>query len=302
MTFLFAVLGILTLLFGIYKTLGIGHDKDGDFAINLNFPVGLPIIIAALFLFVLSSSFVVVDAGTIGVVTRFGNPIGQIKPGIHIVRPIADSVVPVSVQTRIIKPAESAASLDQQVVHFEITEAYHVDPDYATSVYINLSNNPDQVIAPATLEAIKATAAKYDIKGLLVNRPAVRDNIETLVKASMIQYHLQIDSLAITDFSFSKEYEDSIEAKVVAEQNAEKAKNDLTRIQIQAEQQIAQAKGEAEALRAQKEQITPELLQLRTIEMMKDKWDGQLPSVVVTGQGGALPMMDVLNAARAAHR
>ena len=49
----------------------------------------------------------------------------------------------------------------------------------------------------------------------------------------------------------------------------------------------AQAKGEAEALKAQKEQITCELLQLRTIEMLKEKWDRHLPESYF---GGSAPL------------
>jgi prohibitin 2 len=80
--------------------------------------------------------------------------------------------------------------------------------------------------------------------------------------------------VSITDFNFSKEYNHAIEAKVTAQQNALKAENDLTRIKIEAEQKVAQAQAEAKALEVHKQQITPELLQLRTIEMMQQHWDG----------------------------
>jgi hypothetical protein len=61
---------------------------------------------------------------------------------------------------------------------------------------------------------------------------------------------------------------------------------------------VAQAQAEAKALEVQKQQITPELLQLRTIEMMQQHWDGHLPEVYMGRQGGgALPMIDVLKAA-----
>ncbi len=67
---------------------------------------------------------------------------------------------------------------------------------------------------------------------------------------------------------------------------------------IEAEQKVAQTQAEAKALEVQKQQITPELLQLRTIEMMQQHWDGHLPEVYMGGQGGgALPMIDVLKAA-----
>ena len=79
---------------------------------------------------------------------------------------------------------------------------------------------------------------------------------------------------------------------MTAQQNADKAKNDLVRISTEAEQKVAQAKGEAEALRVQKEQITPELLELRTIEMMQSRWDGHLPENYYGGSA-PLPMVDV---------
>jgi prohibitin 2 len=47
------------------------------------------------------------------------------------------------------------------------------------------------------------------------------------------------------------------------------AENDLTRIKIEAEQKVAQVGAEAKALEVQKQEITPKLLQLRTIEMMQ---------------------------------
>src|SRR5208282_3423938 len=119
--------------------------------------------------------------------------------------------------------------------------------------------------------------------------------IEEFVKQRIAPYHLVAENTSITHFSFSKEFETAIEAKVTAQQNAEKAENDLKRITIQAQQQVAQAKGEAEALRVQKEQITPELLQLRQIEMLREKWNGALPTtMIVTGTSGIVPTIDVL--------
>lgn len=250
--------------------------------------------VLALFLLMLWMGIRTIDAGNVGVVKRNGAPISELPPGLHFVNPFFDSVTDITTQTRIVKPSEDAASHDLQVVHVEVTVAYHVDPKHATDILVQLNDDAEnRVINPAVLEAIKATAAQYDVKELVGNRAKVRDGIETMVQGRLQINHIIVDSVSITDFRFSKEFEDSIEAKVTAEQNAEKAKNDLVRIQTEAEQKIAQAKGEAEALRSQKEQITPELLQLRTIEMMKEKWDGKLPENYYGGTA-PLPMMDVL--------
>lgn len=263
------------------------------------FLAGIPYALLGVVFFLLYMSFTPVNGGTIAVVKRFGNPSRQLSAGGHFIVPFFDdSVTPVDIQTKTVKPSEDAASHDLQVVHTEVTLAYHIDPAFATYDLVNLNlDEQNRVIIPAILEAIKSTTAQYDVKELIAERPHVRDGIETFVKARLAPYHIIAETTSITGFRFSKEFEDSIEAKVVAEQQAEKAKNDLLRIQTEAEQQVAQAKGEAEALRAQKEQITPQLLQLRTIEMMKEKWEGHLPNTIVGGNG-ALPMMDVLSHAR----
>jgi regulator of protease activity HflC (stomatin/prohibitin superfamily) len=283
--------------FALGRKTTITKSNRGDIS-EINFaikPLRLaPGIVAAVFFFTLFLSYTTVDAGNIGIVKRFGNPVGELKPGLHFIRPFADSVTPITVQTRVVKPNETASSKDLQAVYVEVTLAYHVDPSFATAILVNLNDDAEgRVITPAILESIKAETALFDVRELVTSRARVRDGIENRVKERLLPYHIVAETTSITNFKFSDEYEKSIEAKQVAEQNAEKAKNDLTRIQVQAEQQIAQAKGEAEALRAQKEQITPELLQLRTIEMMKEKWNGVLPENYYGG-AAPLPMMEVL--------
>jgi regulator of protease activity HflC (stomatin/prohibitin superfamily) len=297
-TLIFTLIAVLLLITGGVLTF-VGRDKDGDFETRFRPLSGIPFAVAAVLLFSIGLGFTSVDAGNVGVVKRFGNPVRQLQPGIHFVLPYADDVTPVTVQTRIVNPSEDAASRDLQIVHTEVTLAFHVDPAYATYILTELNNDEaTRVIVPAIQESIKAVTAQYDVQQLVANRPLVRDGIESLVKEKIAPYHIVAETVSITDFSFSKDFEDAIEAKVTAQQNAEQEKNTLVAVQVRAQQQIAQAQGEAEALKVQKEQITPELLKLRTIEMMKEKWNGVLPTTIVGGSS-ALPMMDVLTAARA---
>jgi prohibitin 2 len=292
--FFLAFVGLLG--FGIFRGL-VGKDQHGEWGFLPSFKRGALYAFGSLAFLFLTLSFTEVPAGSVGVIQRFGQPVRQLVPGAHFILPFADTVYSVSTQTQVVKPSENASSQDLQIVHTEITLAYHVDPAFATNILVGLGNDAEtRVITPAILEAIKATTARYDVQDLISKRPLVRDGIEEFVKARLSPYHIVAETTSITDFSFSKEFEAAIEAKVTAQQHAEKASNDLKRIQIEAEQQVAQAKGEAEALRVQKEQITPQLLQLRTIEMMRERWNGVLPTTIVGGNN-ALPMMDVLRAA-----
>jgi prohibitin 2 len=260
----------------------------------------IPFGLAMVFFFTLYSSVYTVNAGTEGVVTRNGAVNRVVAPGLHFKYPLVESVSPVTTQTLVVKPDEDASSHDLQVVHTQVTLAYHFDPAYVGYIYTQLADSSDnaverKVVIPAILEAIKASTAKFDAQELISNRTTVRDNIEALVKDRLAPYHVVAETTSITDFHFSKDYEDAIEQKVTAAQNAEKAQNVLNQVKIEAQQKIAAAEGEAQALKAQKEQITPELLALRTIEMMANKWDGALPQNYYGGTA-PLPMMEVFKA------
>jgi prohibitin 2 len=295
MGILFFLLFLGSLGFAGYSI--VSRDQQYD-KLNFNFHKGYTGFgLAALFLF-LMLSFTSVASGTRSVVTRFGKVNRTLEPGAHLLIPFAEFTHDISVQTQTVKPSEDAASLDLQIVHAEVTLAYHYDPQYVDFAYSQLGGDGrDSVINPAILEAIKSRTAQYPASDLVAKRPLVRDGIDEFVKTRLAPYHIVVETVSITDFHFSKEYEDSIENKVVAIQKAEQAQNDLARIKIEADQKVAAAQGEASALKAQKEQITPELLQLRTIEMLDKKWDGHLPENYYGGVS-PLPMMDVLKSGK----
>jgi regulator of protease activity HflC (stomatin/prohibitin superfamily) len=120
----------------------------------------------------------------------------------------------------------------------------------------------------------------------------VRQEIEDSIRIYLRQFGIEVVSVQLTNFDFSKEFNDSIEKKQVAEQRALTAKNDLDRIRIEAEQRVTQARGEAEAIRIQGEalQNNPRLVELEAVK----KWDGKLPT---TNLGGAIPFISVPGAA-----
>jgi regulator of protease activity HflC (stomatin/prohibitin superfamily) len=113
----------------------------------------------------------------------------------------------------------------------------------------------------------------------------------------LTKYYMKLEDINIKEFAFSEEFNKAIEAKQTAEQNALKAKRDLERVKIEAQQQVTQAQAEAQALKLKKLEVTPELIQLKQIEVQEkalEKWDGKLPSVT----GGATPFIDISGLAK----
>jgi regulator of protease activity HflC (stomatin/prohibitin superfamily) len=208
--------------------------------------------------------------------------------------PFVQSVAKFSVQTQKYSADATAASKDLQTVHTGIAVIYHLNPSSVPKIFTDLGYDyGDRVIQPTVQEVVKASTAKFSADRLITNRSIVADQIQEMLKTRLINYGIIVESTAITNFNFSASFNDAIEAKVTAEQQKQKAEMDLQRIRVEAEQKITTARAEAEALRSQREVVTPELVELRKIEVQKaavEKWNGVLPTYA---GGNAMPLIGV---------
>jgi len=258
------------------------------------------IIIGLFALITLFQTFYTIEAGSRGVILTFGAPsMVPVQEGIHIKAPFVQRAVSLSVQTQKYEADATAASKDLQVVSARIATNYRVDPNKVPEIYQQLGlGYQSSIIQPAEQEAVKAVTAKFTAEELITKREAVRLEIRDLLTEKLAPRGIIVEEVSITDFDFSRSFNDAIEAKVTAEQLKLKAERDLERIRVEAEQieaqaigqknaAIAAAEGQAESIRIIQEQLdrSPNY-----IEYMKaQKWNGVLPAVT----GGVTPMIDV---------
>lgn len=293
-----AGLGVAAVLFRqafITQATGPGGSRiTGVRAIGL----GLALLTAALTLGV-AASFGQVPAGYRGVVLRFGAPTGAIKAeGLYMVAPFINTVELMSVQVVAYEAVAEAASRDLQDVKTKVTLNYSLDPDQVVDIYRRLRQDYEiRIIRPAIQEAVKGATARFTAEELITRRPEVRDAIQKNLTERLDRFGLRAQAMSITDFAFSKSFNEAIEAKVTAQQQVLKAERDLERVRLEAQQQIEQARAQAEALRIQKQNVTPELVELRRIEAQFraiERWNGQLPTYVA----GPVPILDVFKGQR----
>lgn len=253
---------------------------------------GLFIILAAISV---NGTFYTIDSGERGVLLTWGDAsMSSIGPGLHVKIPGMQTVDRYEVRTLKYESKATAASKDLQTVSTTVAVNYHLNPSMVPKVHVELGHNyDDRVIQPAVQEVVKASTAKYSAEQLVTDRSSVKDLIQKSLYDRLFTYGIIVESIAITDFSFSQAFKDAVEAKVTASQQKQKADMDLKRVEVEAQMQIEKAKAEAEALKLQKAAVTPELLELRKIEMQSkaiDKWDGKMPQF--TGSS-AIPFIDV---------
>ncbi|WP_375143109.1 prohibitin family protein [Paenibacillus sp. D2_2] len=239
-------------------------------------------------------SFTQVEFGHVGLYKTFGKLNSEVlSPGIHFKIPFIQSVIQVNTQVTKAETDTTASSKDLQPVSTHVAVNYSVNKESAYNLMNNIGGAFDTIIInPAVQEIVKEVTARYQAEDLIAKRDVVAGEVSELLTARLAKYDLIVNEINIVDFKFSDAFNQSIEAKQVAQQQALKASNDLKRVEIEAKQKIAQAEAEAESLKLKKQEVTSELIQLKQIEVQEkalEKWDGKLPSVT----GGATPFIDI---------
>jgi regulator of protease activity HflC (stomatin/prohibitin superfamily) len=274
--------------------------KDREFG-DFKIPPGMgkmivPIVVVIALVSVAWGSMGIVGAGQRGVLLRFGAVTGEVKEeGLYFKIPFAEQVILMSTQIQRYTAPASASSQDLQVVSTEVTLNYQLAGNNVGEVYRNLRQDyENRIVEPFLQEAVKATTARYNAEELITQRQQVRLELQQTMLERLAPRGIDVVELSITDFQFTLAFQDSIEAKVRAEQQALEAENALERVKFESQQAITRAEAEARGLELQKAQITDQLLQLRRIEVQRsavEKWNGVMPSVVTSG--GPVPMLDV---------
>jgi len=218
-----------------------------------------------------------VEAGQVGVITRFGEVNRTVQSGLAFKLPWPiESLHPMD--TRIQKQQEeaNAATSDLQDVSATLAVNYALNREEATRVYKEIgAEYRDRVVVPAVQESFKAATAEYTAAELLTKRPEVKQKALETIKRRIEPYGIRVEDISIVNFSFGTEFTQAIEAKQVAAQEAERAKFNLERARL-----------DAEAQNAQKQSLSPELLQ----KMAIDKWDGKMPQYVGSGTVFNIPL------------
>lgn len=224
-----------------------------------------------------------VDTGRVGVVTRYGKVTGrELNEGLSFVAPWGvNNVTEYDIKTQKVEAQSAAATKDLQDVNATIVLTYSLNRGKVSEVHQAVGANFQQIeIDPQVQEAFKAVSARYTASELITSRAevkkAVLDNLKDRVEKNG---RYRIEDIAITNFTFSAEFNKAIEAVQIANQNVAKARQELETVRVEAEKQIAEAQARAEAQRLQQSTLTPEILQQEAIK----KWDGKLPTYSTNG-------------------
>ena len=206
----------------------------------------------------------------------------------------------------------SAVSKDLQTVSSKIAVNYRLVTDKTPDMYKNVGVDYQTIlITPVVQECMKSATAKYNAEQLITERESVSNEVKTALDSKLNTYGIYIEKFNIVNFDFSAEFNTAIEAKQVAEQNLLKTKTEQEQAKViaktEAEKKVIAANAEAEAILAQAQaqadanKLLEESLSSKVIAYEQiQKWNGVMPKVTGSSNGGLLIDVNIDDAAPAA--
>ena len=269
------------------------------------FRLGIWLLGGLVLVYLVFSSWYLVDQGERAVVLRLGATVGESGPGAHFKLPWIDTVRKITVQNQNSRyPALEAYSRDQQPANLTVSVTYQVvNASDLYEQYGSLDVAVSRLIDPRVTSGVKTIFGQYDAARAIQERAGLNIDVGTAI-TSAITGPIQIISIQIENIDFSEAYEQSVEQRMLAQVEIQRREQNLRTTEVEAQIARTRAEGEAQAIRLRGEaeaaaigaraealRMNADLVHLQAVE----KWDGKLPTTMVPST--ALPFIDLQPAA-----
>ncbi len=230
----------------------------------------------------LSDGFVQIEAGTVGVVKRFGQIVGVFEPGLHFKMPFIDQVVVYRTQEIVYETSANpetskadyrdyevdTATSDGQQITVRYTVRFRIRPERAPDILRNLGTEAEvveKVVKASSRVHVRNILKRYEASELYSgNVENAQNAIAERLREDFEKAGLELTFFGLRSIQFTDEYKQAVERKQIEAENvitkqhlAEQAKYEKERLITQAEaeaerqrlERIGIARGEAEALK-----------------------------------------------------
>lgn len=256
------------------------------------------IVILVFFLLgILTDTLFTVRYGTIAVLTRFGQIIGDpLNPGLHVKIPFVDNAITYRTQKIIYEtlanPNEGESKADYQdypvdtttkdgqQVSVRFSVRFSVNPEKVKSVAENLGTETELVEKIVKTDAriwtrnIPREFAAIDLYSGNIEEASLK--IAQALKPRFEQNGLFLDEFGIRSINFQKDYVDAVEQKQVEKERVTTEQYIAQQEDFKKKALITKAEGEAAAQKLQQQTLSKYLIQKLWIE----KWNGTLPTTM----------------------
>jgi regulator of protease activity HflC (stomatin/prohibitin superfamily) len=245
---------------------------------------------AVLVLILASSSVTVVDPGHRGVRITLGKVSrAPLEEGLHFKVPLIQRIEQLDVRTLRWAEVTQAYTQDVQQADVSFTLTYSLEPGFTVDMYRTVGTDwSNKLIGQVVFEELKREIGQHEAVALIAARDQAARAMENGVRTKLADKHILVSGLQITNIDYTKEFENSVEQKVIAQQKAIEEQNRTVQIEQQAKQKVISAQAEAESIRIRTNALgaNPRLVEWEAVQ----KWDGKLPQYQL---GGATPFINI---------
>ncbi len=215
-------------------------------------------------LVVLGGSFVSIQQGTVGIITRFGKFGRVLRPGLNFKLPIIESVSQrLSLQNRSVELAFQAITADQANVHFKAMLLFSVlNPDEDTVLNVAFKFVDERSFMTALVRSVegsvRAFVATKKQQDILALRREIIDSVKEQLDHALASWGYHLIDLQMNDIGFDEEISRSM-AKVVASSNLRAAAENEGQALLITKTKQAEAEGNAIKIAAEAERQAAQL-------------------------------------------
>lgn len=250
----------------------------------------------------LSSCFVQIDAGHVGVKSLFGKVQNDVlNSGLHFVNPLV-SVKELDIKTMNYTMSgihdEGTKSGDDAIrvltadgleVTIDLSVLYRVVPADAPKLIREIGENyEDKIVRPITRTRIRDNAVYYEAIALYsTKRDEFQNRIFKTIDEDFRKRGLLLENLLVRNITLPTPVKAAIERKIEAEQEAQKMQFVLQKEKQEAERKRVEAQGISDYQRIISESLSDKQLQYEQIKAYKELAASQNAKIVVLPKQGA---------------
>ena len=269
---------------------------------------GIVIAIVLMGLGIVTSCFVQIDAGQVGVKKLFGKVQSSVlHSGLNFVNPLYEierldiktlNYTMSGVNDQGSKSGDDDAikvlTADGLEVTIDLTVLYRVVASEAPRIIRETGvNYEDKIVRPISRTRIRDNAVYYDAIALYsTKRDEFQNRIFKGIEADFKSRGLLLENLLVRNITLPAAVKGTIEQKIQAEQESQKMQFILAKERQEADRKRVEAQGIADYQRIISESLTDKQLQYEQIKAMKELAGSQNAKIIMMGGKGAPVILD----------
>ena len=249
------------------------------------------VILLILALALLQTACVVIEDGEVGVSKSFGaisdDPVPQ---GVAFVVPVARQIETWNVKLQELKETAQVPSSEGLIVGLDTSLLFQVTATDAPKIRKTIGTQRmyvERLLIPYFRNAVRDVVAGYPVKNIYAEqgRKEIATKIRDFLRENLGPRGIEVVDVLLRDVKLPQRFQESIEAKLTAEQRVQQKQFELEQAVKDAEIEVARARGAAQAQQIIRETLSDRYLQYLWIQTLNEN-----PSVIYVATEANMPI------------